>query len=147
MAQDLGRLAADLCLFATAEFGFVKLPASLTTGSSMLPQKRNPDLFELVRGRSGEAAAALLEVLVVTLKMPSGYHRDLQLIKKPLFRAFDSVGASASLMAHALPAVEFDEARMRAAVDPSLAASERAYRLAVEEGVPFREAYRRVRGD
>jgi argininosuccinate lyase len=147
LAQDLGRLAADLCLFATAEFGFVRLPSSLTTGSSMLPQKRNPDLFELVRGRSGEAAAALLEVLAVTLKMPSGYHRDLQLIKKPLFRAFDSVGASTRLMAHALPALGFDADRMRAAVDPSLRATERAYRLAVEQGVPFREAYRRVRGE
>jgi argininosuccinate lyase len=145
LAQDLGRLAADLCLFATAEFGFVTLPAALTTGSSMLPHKRNPDLFELVRGRTGEAAAALAEVLSVTAKMPSGYHRDLQLIKKPLFRAFDSTGASARLLAHVLPSLEFDAGRMRAALDPSLAATERAYRLVVEQGVPFREAYRRAR--
>jgi argininosuccinate lyase len=145
LAQDLGRLAADLCLFATAEFGFVRLPAALTTGSSMLPQKRNPDLFELVRGRTGEAAAALAELLAVTAKMPSGYHRDLQLIKKPLFRGFDSVSASARLLAHALPGIEFDEARMRGAVDPSLRAAERAYRMVVELGLPFREAYRRAR--
>lgn len=145
LAQDLGRLAADLCLFATAEFGFVKLPAALTTGSSMLPQKRNPDLFELVRGRTAEAAAALAELLAVTAKMPSGYHRDLQLIKKPLFRGLDSAGASARLLAHALPAVEFDEARMRDAVDPSLLAAERAYRMVLELGLPFREAYRRAR--
>ncbi|HQU34937.1 MAG TPA: lyase family protein, partial [Thermoanaerobaculaceae bacterium] len=145
LAQDLGRLAADLCLFATAEFGFVRLPAALTTGSSMLPQKRNPDLFELVRGRTGEASAALAELLAVTAKLPSGYHRDLQLIKKPLFRGLDSASASARLLAHALPAVEFDEARMREAVDPSLLAAERAYRMVVELGVPFREAYRRVR--
>ncbi|MGD1148162.1 MAG: argininosuccinate lyase [Thermoanaerobaculaceae bacterium] len=145
LAQDLGRLAADLCLFATAEFGFVKLPPELTTGSSMLPQKRNPDPFELVRGRTGEAVAALFEVLAVTAKMPSGYHRDLQLIKKPLFRAFDSASASARLLAHALPALEFNASRMRDAVDPSLAATERAYRLVVEEGLPFREAYRRAR--
>jgi argininosuccinate lyase len=145
LAQDLGRLAADLCLFATAEFGFVTLPPALTTGSSMLPQKRNPDLFELVRGRTGEAVAALFEVLAVTLKMPSGYHRDLQLIKKPLFRAFDSAGASAKLVAHVLPTLEFDAARMREAVDPSLTATERAYRLVAEQGLTFREAYRRVR--
>ena len=145
LAQDLGRLAADLCLFATAEFGFVALPAELTTGSSMLPQKRNPDLFELARGRTAEAGAALFEVLAVTAKMPSGYHRDLQLIKRPLFRGFDSASASARLLAHALPALEFDAARMRAAVDASLAATERAYRLVVEQGLPFREAYRRAR--
>ena len=145
LAQDLGRLAADLCLFATAEFGFVRLPAALTTGSSMLPQKRNPDLFELVRGRTGEAASALAELLAVTAKLPSGYHRDLQLIKKPLFRGLDSAGASARLLAHALPAIEFDEARMRDAVDPSLLAAERAYRMVLELGLPFREAYRRAR--
>ena len=145
LAQDLGRLAADLCMFATAEFGFVKLPASLTTGSSMLPQKRNPDLFELVRGRSGEAAAALAELLAVTAKLPSGYHRDLQLTKKPLFRGLDGVSASARLMAHALPLVELDAERMKAATDPSLYAAERANRLVRDEGVPFRDAYRRVR--
>ncbi len=145
LAQDLGRLAADLCLFATAEYGFVTLPAALTTGSSMLPQKRNPDLFELVRGRSGEAAAALVELLAVTAKLPSGYHRDLQLTKKPLFRGLDSVRSSARLLAHALPLVEFGEERMRGAVDPSLLAAERAYRMVLELGLPFREAYRRAR--
>ncbi len=145
LALDLGRLAADLCLFATAEFGFARLPAELTTGSSMLPQKRNPDLFELVRGRTAEAAAALVELLGITAKLPSGYHRDLQLTKKPLFRGLDSVGASARLLAHALPRLEFDADRMRAAVDPSLLAAERAYRMVLEEGIPFREAYRRAR--
>ncbi len=147
LGQDLGRLAADLCLFATAEFGFVRLPAALTTGSSMLPQKRNPDLFELVRGRSAEAGAALAEVLAVAAKLPSGYHRDLQLTKKPLFRGLDGVSASARLMAHAIPALEFDAEKMAAAVDPTLRAAERAYRLVRDEGIPFREAYRRVRGE
>jgi len=146
LGQDLGRLAADLCLFATAEFGFVRLPASLTTGSSMLPQKRNPDLFELARGRSAEAAAALGEVLAIGAKLPAGYHRDLQLLKKPLFRGLDSVAATAAVMAHALPLVAFDEARLRAAAaDPTLAVTERAYRLVRDEGLPFREAYRRAR--
>jgi argininosuccinate lyase len=144
LAQDLGRLAADLCLFATEEFGFVELPAAFTTGSSMMPQKRNPDLFELARGRSGEAAAALAEVLSITAKMPSGYHRDLQLLKKPLFRGFDSVQATARLLAHAIGGVRFREDRLRAAMDPSLRAAEAAYRLVRDEGVPFREAYRRV---
>ena len=144
-AQDLGRLAADLCLFASAEFGFVALPAALTTGSSIMPQKRNPDLFELARGRAAEATAALVEVLSVTAKLPSGYHRDLQLIKKPLFRAFDSVSATARVMEHALPQVAWNEERLAAAIDPSLFDAERACRMVLEEGIPFREAYRRVK--
>jgi argininosuccinate lyase len=145
LAQDLGRLAADLCLFATAEFGFVMLPHEFTTGSSMLPQKRNPDLFELARGRTAEAFAALQEVLDVTAKMPSGYHRDLQLIKKPLFRGFDSVSATAHMFAHALPGIRFDATRLKEAMDPSLRAAEQAYRLVQDEGISFRDAYRRVR--
>ncbi len=144
-AQDLGRLAADLCLFASAEFGFVALPAALTTGSSIMPQKRNPDLFELARGRAAEATAALVEVLSVTAKLPSGYHRDLQLIKKPLFRAFDSVSATARVIEHALPQVAWNEERLAAAIDPSLFDAERACRMVLEEGIPFREAYRRVK--
>ncbi len=145
LAQDMGRLAADLCLFATAEFGFVKLPPEFTTGSSMLPQKRNPDLFELARGRASESLGALLEVLSVAAKLPSGYHRDLQLMKKPLFRSFDSTRATARLLAHAVPRLAFDADRMKAAMDPGLYAAERAYRLVKERGVSFREAYRLAR--
>ncbi len=145
LAQDLGRLAADICLFATAEFAFVRLPVQFTTGSSMLPQKRNPDLFELARGRTAEALAALHEVLIITAKMPSGYHRDLQLIKKPLFRGLSSVRETALLMAHALPGMTFDAARLQAALDPSIYTAERAYRLVRDEGIPFREAYKMVR--
>jgi argininosuccinate lyase len=145
LAQDLGRLATDLCLFSTAEFGFVKLPGKFTTGSSIMPQKRNPDLFELARGRTAVAAAALQEVLAITAKMPSGYHRDYQLLKAPLFRSFDSVVATGRILAHAIPEVEFDRERLAAAMDPSLRAAERAYRLAVEQNIPFRDAYRRVK--
>ncbi len=90
LTQDLGKLAADLLLFYTQEFGYVSLPEAFTTGSSIMPQKRNPDVFELMRGRSAVAQAALNEVLGVTQKLTSGYHRDLQLIKPPLFRGIDS---------------------------------------------------------
>jgi len=145
LAGDLGRLAGELCLFATSEFGFVRLPAAFTTGSSMLPAKRNPDLFELARGRAAEAVASLVEVLSIASKLPSGYSRDLQLIKKPLFRGFDSVSATARLFAHVIPALGFDAERMRAAIDPAMLLAERANRLVREEGIPFREAYRRVR--
>ena len=86
LMQDLGRLASDVLLFYTREFGFVALPEEFTTGSSIMPQKRNPDVFELVRGRSATALACLTEVFAITTKLPSGYQRDLQLIKAPLFR-------------------------------------------------------------
>ena len=145
LAQDLGRLAADLCLFSMTELAFVTLPHELTTGSSIMPQKRNPDLLELARGRTGEAIAALTEVLAITAKLPSGYHRDLQLLKKPLFRGLDSVAATASILAATLPRLGFDASRLAAAMDPSLYATQEAYRLVRDEGLPFREAYRRVK--
>jgi argininosuccinate lyase len=142
LMQDLGRLAADLVLFATAEFGFVSLPAAMTTGSSIMPQKRNPDVFELVRGRTATAQACLLEALAVTAKLPSGYHRDLQLLKAPLFRGIDLAGETLAILASTLPEVRFHPERIR--LDPRLHAAEEAYRLVLEEGIPFREAYRRV---
>jgi argininosuccinate lyase len=142
LLQDLGRLAADLVLFATAEFGFVRLPPALTTGSSVMPHKRNPDVFELVRGRGATALGALVEALAVAAKLPSGYHRDLQLLKAPLFRSIDQAAAACAVMAHALPAVRFVPERIE--LGPELYAAEEAYRLVLAEGIPFRDAYRRV---
>src|SRR5262249_9148636 len=86
LMQDLGRLAADVVLFATAEFSFVELAPAFTTGSSIMPQKRNPDVFELVRGRSASAHGCLVEALGICAKLPSGYHRDLQLAEFPAVR-------------------------------------------------------------
>jgi argininosuccinate lyase len=142
LMQDLGRLAADLVLFAMDELGFVSLPAAMTTGSSIMPQKRNPDVFELVRGRTATAQACLTEVLGIPAKLPSGYHRDLQLLKAPLFRGIDLARDTLAVMAEALAGVRFRPERVRLA--PGLYAAEEAYRLVLEEGIPFREAYRRV---
>lgn len=144
LMQDLGRLATDLCLFASQEFGFVDLPAAFTTGSSIMPQKRNPDLFELMRARSTQVSSDLSAVLALTAKMTSGYHRDLQLVKPPLFRSIDSARDTLELLAHAIPEIQFRPDRTQAALDPSLFATEEAYRLVETEGIPFREAYRRV---
>ncbi|HZF27448.1 MAG TPA: lyase family protein, partial [Steroidobacteraceae bacterium] len=107
LMQDLGRLAADLLLFYTQEFAFVALPDEFTTGSSIMPQKRNPDVFELIRGRSATAQACLLEALAVTAKLPSGYHRDLQLLKAPLFRGIDICQQTLALLPAALAGVRF----------------------------------------
>ncbi|MDE2306404.1 MAG: argininosuccinate lyase [Gammaproteobacteria bacterium] len=142
LTQDLGRLAADLLLFYTQEYGFVRLPEEFTTGSSIMPQKRNPDVFELLRGRSAVAQAALAEVLGITQKLPSGYHRDLQLIKPPLFRAIDSCGQSLEILPPALAGIRFRPEHIR--LDPSIDAAAEANALVVAEGIPFREAYRRI---
>jgi argininosuccinate lyase len=142
LMQDLGRLASDLLLFYTREFGFVQLPEAFTTGSSIMPQKRNPDVFELVRGRTATAQACLIEVLGITAKLPSGYQRDLQLIKAPLFRSLDICHESLDIMAAAIPLVRFVPERIR--LDPDIHAAAEANELVVKEGLPFREAYRRV---
>ncbi len=142
LAQDMGRLAADLLLFYTQEFAFVALPDAFTTGSSIMPQKRNPDVFELVRGRSAVAQAALHEVLAITQKLTSGYHRDLQLIKPPLFRAIDSCLQTLEILPSALDGVRFRPENIR--LDPGIHAAAAANALVAEEGIPFREAYRRV---
>jgi argininosuccinate lyase len=142
LMQDLGRLAADLLLFYTQEFAFVTLPDSFTTGSSIMPQKRNPDVFELVRGRSAVAQACLTEVLGIFAKLPSGYQRDLQLIKPPLFRGIDLALATAGIMSVGLDGVRFRADQIR--LDPAIHAAEEANALVVREGIPFREAYRRI---
>jgi argininosuccinate lyase len=142
LAQDLGRLAADLLLFYTQEFAFVSLPEAFTTGSSIMPQKRNPDVFELMRGRSAVAQAALNEVLGITQKLTSGYHRDLQLIKPPLFRAIDSCLQTLEILPSALDGVTFRPENIH--LDPGIHAAAAANALVAEEGIPFREAYRKV---
>ncbi len=142
LMQDFGRLAADLLLFYTQEFAFVELPASFTTGSSIMPQKRNPDVFELVRGRGAVAQACLAEVLGVVSKLPSGYQRDLQLIKPPLFRGIDVALESAAIISVGLAGVRFRAGEIT--LDPAIHAAEEANALVVGEGIPFREAYRRI---
>jgi argininosuccinate lyase len=142
LLQDLGRFAADVLLFTTQEFGFLKLADSFTTGSSIMPQKRNPDVFELIRGRSATAQGCLAEALGVCAKLPSGYHRDLQLLKFPLFRGIDQALATLAILPPAIAAMQFNRAALK--LDPAIHAAEEANVLAVREGIPFREAYRRV---
>jgi argininosuccinate lyase len=142
LTQDLGRLSADLLLFYTREFSFVDLPAEFTTGSSIMPQKRNPDVFELVRGRSAVAQAALSEVLGITQKLNSGYHRDLQLLKPPLFRGIDSCRQTLDILPPAIDAVRFLPENIH--LDEGIHAAAEANALVMSEGIPFREAYRRI---
>ena len=142
LMQDLGRFAADVLLYATQEFGFVTLPEAFTTGSSIMPQKRNPDVFELIRGRSATTLGCLTEALALCAKLPSGYNRDVQLLKFPLFRGIDLALETLAILPPAIAAMRFNRETIR--LDPAINAAEEANRLAVREGIPFREAYRRV---
>jgi argininosuccinate lyase len=142
LVQDLGRFAADVLLFYTQEFAFLQLPDAFTTGSSIMPQKRNPDVFELIRGRSATALGCLTEALAIYAKLPSGYQRDLQLLKFPLFRSIDLALQTLDILPPAIDAMKFRPERIK--LDPAIHAAEEANRLVVQEGIPFREAYRRV---
>ncbi len=145
LTQDLGRIAADLLLFYTQEFRFISLPDNMTTGSSIMPQKRNPDVLELVRGAGPTLQASLVEILGLPAKLGSGYQRDLQRIKAPLFRAIDLAGDSARVMAQLIRGVRFLPGNIR--LDDSIHAAGRANRLVLEEGLSFRDAYLRVAAD
>ena len=142
IALDLGKLAADAWLFTSEEFGFLTLAPEFTTGSSLMPQKRNPDAIELTRARCRTIVAARVELADLLRDLPSGYHRDFQLIKAPLFRAHDVMAPMLTLWPRVIGALRPAEARLRAAIgDPSLRATERVL-AAVKGGAPFRDAYR-----
>ncbi len=142
LMQDISRMASDLLMFYTQEFAFIKLAAEVTTGSSIMPQKRNPDVLELLRASSATTQACLDESLMITAKLPSGYHRDLQRLKSPLFRSIDLAVESVDIMAYLLDGVEFLADNIH--LDDGIFATAEAYRLVQEEGIPFRDAYRQV---
>ena len=145
VALDLGKLSADLWLFSTTEFGFLKLPVAFTTGSSLMPQKRNPDLIELMRGRARNMIADRAALLDTLRDLPSGYHRDFQLVKPPLFRAHDTAAELLPLLARFLDALEFNESALKEATrDPALQATAEAL-ARIAEGETFRDAYHSMR--
>jgi argininosuccinate lyase len=142
LMQDLGRLATDLLLYYTKEFAYIESASEVTTGSSIMPQKRNPDVLELVRGASATVQACLSECLLITAKLTSGFHRDLQRIKAPMFRAIDLTIESVDIMAFLMSKIRFLPENIKLSRD--IYATEEAYKLVTSDGVPFREAYRQV---
>jgi len=141
LAMHLSRLAEDMILFASPEFGFVELPDEYSTGSSLMPQKKNPDAWELIRGKTGHIYGSLFSLFTTTKGLPSSYQRDLQEDKEAFFAAYDQALAITRIAAAALGATKFRESRLRdAAQDPALVATELADYL-VGQGVPFREAH------
>ncbi len=139
----LSRLAEDLILFASSEWGFVRLSDAFSTGSSLMPQKRNPDALELARGQAGHLLGELVAVLVTLKGLPSGYNKDLQEDKRALFSACDTLEALLPAVAGTVATLEVDTARCRAAVDAGMLTTELADHL-VREGVPFRTTHEAV---
>jgi len=142
LLQDLGRLASDLLLFYTQEFGYISLAPEVTTGSSIMPQKRNPDVLELIRASSATAQASLDECMMISAKLPSGFQRDMQRMKAPLFRSIDLAIDSVDIMAYLLSGLHFVADNI--VLDEGLNAAQEANALVTSEGIPFREAYRRI---
>ena len=140
--NDVRRFAWDLSLFTSAEFDFVALPNAFTTGSSLMPNKRNPDVVELLRASPSVVFGAMQELQALS-SLPPGYHRDMQAGKGPLLRAFGHGLDALAIAARLFDALAWKPERLRAAIDPGMYATDRAIELALS-GVPFREAYRQA---
>ncbi|WP_290534416.1 argininosuccinate lyase [Alistipes sp.] len=143
VAATVGRMAMDLCLFMSQNFGFVSLPDELTTGSSIMPHKKNPDVFEIMRGRCNRLQALPNEIALLTTNLPVGYHRDLQLMKDILFPAIEEIKRTLRMGDFMLAHLKVNEHILDDRKYDYLFTVEDVNRL-VLQGVPFREAYRQV---
>ncbi len=142
--SHLSRIGEELCLWATSEFGFVQLPEAAATGSSMMPQKLNPDVAELARGKAGTALGRLTGLLAVVKGLPLAYDRDLQEDKAPVFAARRDLAGTLAALTVLVRELELDRGRLAAATaDPLLLATDAAEAF-VREGVPFRDAHEQV---
>src|SRR5215472_1495111 len=141
IATHLSRLSEDFVIFASQEFSYVILPDEFSTGSSLMPQKKNPDAWELLRGKTGRITGAFLSLLTTLKGLPTSYQRDLQEDKEALFAAHDQVADMIAVAAGALASTKFNADRLRAAAtNPALLATEAADYL-VRKGIPFRQAH------
>ena len=143
VAATLGRMAMDLCLFMSQNFGFVKLPDSLTTGSSIMPHKKNPDVFEIMRGRCNRLQAVPNEMALMLTNLPVGYHREMQLLKDILFPATEELKRTLRMADFMLSNLQVNDHILEDEKYNYLFTVEDVNRLALN-GVPFREAYREV---
>lgn len=146
VASTVAKLAFDACMFNSQNFGFVKLPNECTTGSSIMPHKKNPDVFELLRAKCNKIAAAPYEIAMITGNLPSGYFRDMQIIKEIFLPLFDEMNLVLKMAAYICGRMEvnghlFDDSKYDA-----IFSVEEVNRLAAE-GMPFRDAYKKVAGE
>lgn len=140
LGAHLSRLAEDIILFSNPAFAFLRLPDRFSTGSSLMPQKRNADVFELTRGKAGRLLGQLVSVMTMLKGTPSGYNADYQEDKEPIFDIVDTLQAMLPLLSEVVLALELDVAAMRAALDEELLATDLSDYL-VQAGIPFREAH------
>ena len=141
ISTHLSRLSEDFILFASQEFGYVVLPDEFSTGSSLMPQKKNPDAWELIRGKTGRITGMLMGLLTTLKGLPSGYQRDLQEDKEALFAAHDQVAAMLAVATGALSATKFREDKLICAASNSALLATEAADYLVRRGVPFRQAH------
>src|SRR5436190_452017 len=141
IGMRLSRLSEDLILWNTTEFGFVEFSDAFSTGSSLMPQKKNPDIAELTRGKTGRLYGNLMSILTTMKALPSSYNRDLQEDKEALFDSVDTVRSALEMFAAMLPELKINREKMEAAAsDPNLLATDLAEYL-VKRGMPFRRAH------
>ncbi|MGA1840681.1 MAG: argininosuccinate lyase [bacterium] len=141
LMMHLSRFAEEIILWTTTEFGFIELPDSLCTGSSLMPQKKNPDLIELVRGKTGRVYGHLMSLLVTMKGLPLSYNRDMQEDKEPLFDTVDTLKGALSIIKLCVEKMSLAEDRMRAALDTGFLEATDLAEYLVKKGVPFREAH------
>jgi len=143
LAATLSRLSMDACLYLGQDFGFIHFPSELTTGSSIMPHKKNPDVFELIRAKCNRLQSVPNELALLTTNLPSGYHRDMQLTKEILFPAIEELRACMDMMVMMVSSMKVSADILSQEKYRYLFSVEEVNRL-VNEGMPFREAYREV---
>jgi argininosuccinate lyase len=141
VASTIGKLSMDACLYLNQNFGFISFPEELTTGSSIMPHKKNPDVFELIRSRCNTLQAIPLEITLITTNLPSGYHRDLQLLKEKLFPAFNQLKDCLRMTHLMLSNIEVKGDLLKDEKYKYLFSVEEVNKL-VLQGIPFRDAYK-----
>ncbi|HDN67714.1 MAG TPA: argininosuccinate lyase [Firmicutes bacterium] len=144
VTEDLAKLSGDLILFSIPEFGYFTLPKEYCPGSSIMPQKQNPGPLELVRARSARVLSRLFQLITTIRSLPSGYNRDFQETKGPLMEALETTEASVEVVDRIFQNLGVNRDALSKSFTPELFAADRALRLVVEEGLPFRDAYRKV---
>jgi argininosuccinate lyase len=147
LAQTIGKMAMDVCLYSSQNFGFLQLPPELTTGSSIMPHKKNPDVFELLRGRCNLLQTLPTQISQLTTNLPSGYHRDFQLLKEAIFPALDQLEDGLDIALYALPRTSVRAQELPTDPRYTFLYSVEAVNNLVLEGIPFRDAYMQVGRD
>jgi argininosuccinate lyase len=143
VADTLGKLSMDVCLYLNQNFGFISFPDELTTGSSIMPHKKNPDVFELIRSHCNRIKALPNEIMMMTTNLPSGYHRDLQLLKENLFPAFNTLSRCLEMAGLMLNNIEVKKDLLEDEKYKYLFSVEEVNKL-VSQGMSFRDAYKKV---